>query len=107
MTSVQLTEYLQRFSRESIRAVCYGSKESVIADALVRLRNTIGTNSESFDKSTTISGSGKKITKQHLHIHFVKIGLLDPLGETQVFADNALDLVDEVGKIGNEVMIRE
>jgi putative addiction module CopG family antidote len=107
MTSVQLTEDLEHFIRESVRSGRYASESSVISDALIRLRNATDTNPDSLDEPTASSGSGKKLTKQHLHRHLVKIGLLDPPGGIQADAKKSLDLIDDEGEIVDEVVIRE
>jgi Arc/MetJ-type ribon-helix-helix transcriptional regulator len=107
MTPVHLSEDLESFIRDAVRGGLYPSKDAVISDALVRLRNATDTNVSSSDESGMTSGPGKKLTKQGFQRHLVKIGLLDPPPETDSGAGNSLDLVDEEGEIVNEVIIRE
>jgi putative addiction module CopG family antidote len=107
MTSVQLTEDLECFIGDAVRSGRYSDEGEVISDALVRLRNAIDTNIETPDESAVSSGPGKKLTKQGLQQHLVKIGLLDTAPGTDSGAGNSLNLIDDEGEIIDEVVIRE
>ena len=75
-----------------------------MADALVRLRNTINRDVYTSEKDADSSEPGKKLTKQEFHRHLVKIGLLDQQPETDA---DSQDLIDQGGEIVDEVVIRE
>jgi putative addiction module CopG family antidote len=107
MTSVQLTKDLECFIGDAVRAGRYSNAGEVISDALIRLRNAIDTNVEAPDESAVSSGAGKKLTRQGLHQHLVKIGLLGPPPDTDPAAGNLLNLIDGEDEIIDEVVIRE
>ena len=107
MLSVHLGEDLERFIRDAVRAGRYASEADVMADALVRLRNTMNQGVDAPDKDEDSSGPAKKLTKQEFHRHLVKIGLLDRPPETDADAGRSGDSIDGEGEIVDEVVIRE
>src|SRR5262245_43643209 len=107
MTSVQLSEDLERFVREAIRSGRYSNEGAVISDAVRLLRNAIDTDIKVPRESSSPTGPGKKLTKQGFHRHLVNIGLLDPPPETDDSTVSTCDLIEDEGDIVDEVVIRE
>src|SRR2546423_891402 len=108
MISVHLTEDLERFIHDTVRGGLYSNEGAVISDALIQLRKSTNTDVDpSSDESSLPTGPGKKLTKQGFQRHLVKIGLLDPLPETDASTGCSLELNDDEGDIVDEVVIRE
>ncbi len=108
MTTVNLSEDLESFIRDAVSSGRYASADSVISEALDKLRNTMGPIATSSAPGEESSGSGKQLTKQEFQRHLVNIGLLDQPDQ----ADNAADdpdrvLIDNEGEVLSEMVIRE
>jgi hypothetical protein len=107
MNSVNLTEDLACFIRDAVSSGRYASEDSVITDALVRLRLAIMPDDKSLDPGADRCQPGKPLTKQHFQRHLMNIGLMDVSTETAADADNADGLIDDQGEVLSEVVIRE
>ena len=108
MKTIHLTEDLTRFLSEAVHSGRYASEDSVIADALIRLREAIGSNEKDSEESAGPGQQAKQLTKQVFQKHLVSIGLLDPPDPTSVDSGipDASSTEDEE-QILSEVMIRE
>ena len=78
MRTIHLAEDLDRFLHEAVHSGRYANEDSVISDALNRLRDAISVGDKGPDDSSSASQSGKLLTKQVFQRHLVEIGLLDP-----------------------------
>jgi Arc/MetJ-type ribon-helix-helix transcriptional regulator len=110
MKTIHLTEDLECFLSEAVHSGRYASEDSVIADALLRLRQAINPSDEDSDQSAGPCQPAKPLTKQEFQRHLVRIGLLDPPGPVSVDSDiprPALIEGDDEEEILSEVMIRE
>jgi Arc/MetJ-type ribon-helix-helix transcriptional regulator len=108
MKTIHLTEDLTRFLSEAVHTGRYASEDSVIADALIRLREAIGSNEKDSEESAGPGQQAKQLTKQVFQRHLVEIGLLDPPDPARVEPDNPdPSLIDDEGEIVSEVVIRE
>ena len=65
MMSVQLTEDLERFVRDAVRTGRYANEDDVMADALVRLRNTINRDVDTSEKAADSSGPGRNLPSRN------------------------------------------
>jgi Arc/MetJ-type ribon-helix-helix transcriptional regulator len=108
MKTIHLTEDLQHFLQEAVQSGRYASEDSVISDALIRLRRAINPDDKNSDQNTGQGEPGKQLTKQVFQRHLVEIGLLDPPDPARVEPDNPdASLIDDEGEIVSEVVIRE
>jgi putative addiction module CopG family antidote len=107
MISVQLTEDLESFIRDSVRTGRYANPDAVISDALSRLRLMIDTGADPCDEGAESSGPAKRLTKQEFQRHLVEIGLLDQPPKIDRNAGSSHELIDDEGEIVDEVIIRE
>jgi Arc/MetJ-type ribon-helix-helix transcriptional regulator len=108
MKTIHLTEELQSFISEAVHSGRYASEDSVISDALIRLRHAIGPGDEFSEQSATPSQPGKQLTKQEFQRHLVEIGVLDPRGPASGESDRSdPSLIDDEGEILSELVIRE
>jgi Arc/MetJ-type ribon-helix-helix transcriptional regulator len=108
MKTITLTEDLQSFLSEAVHTGRYASEDSVIADALTRLRQAINPGDKDSDESAGPYPPAKQLTKQVFQQHLVSIGLLDPPGPTSGdsgIADPSSTEGEE--EILSEVLIRE
>jgi Arc/MetJ-type ribon-helix-helix transcriptional regulator len=108
MKTIHLTEDLECFLSEAVHSGRYASEDSVIADALVRLRQAIIPSDRDSDQSAGPCQPAKQLTKQEFQRHLVKIGLLD-LPDTVIGdSDNpGPSSINDEDEILSEVMIRE
>ncbi len=108
MKTIQLTEDLTRFLSEAVHTGRYASEDSVISDALIRLRQEINSGDKNSDQVAGPGQPAKQLTKQVFQRHLVAIGLLDPPGPATGESDN-LDpsLIEDEEEILSEVVIRE
>jgi hypothetical protein len=108
MTTVHLTEDLERFIRNAVSTGRYASEDSVISDALTRLREAIEPPNGSATPGAEPGQPGKQLTKQEFQRHLVNIGLLDQPPQASASTDNPdLSLIDNEGEIVSERVIRE
>jgi Arc/MetJ-type ribon-helix-helix transcriptional regulator len=107
MITLQLDKDLESFIQDAIKTGSYATENDVVSDALMRLRDALNTRIRPSDEPTelSVSGPGKKLTKQLFHRHLVNIGLLDQRAQAGV--GNSEGLIDEQGEIVDEVVIRE
>jgi Arc/MetJ-type ribon-helix-helix transcriptional regulator len=108
MKTINLTEELECFLSEAVHSGRYASEDSVIADALIRLRDVINPNEKDSDQSAGPSQPAKQLTKQEFQRHLVRIGLLGPPGPGNDDSDIPdPSLIEDEEEILSEVMIRE
>jgi Arc/MetJ-type ribon-helix-helix transcriptional regulator len=108
MKSIHLTEELECFLSEAVHSGRYASEDSVIADALIRLRQAINPSDPDSGQAAGACQPAKQLTKQEFQRHLMKIGLLDLPGPVSVDSDIPdPTLIDEEEEILSEVMIRE
>jgi Arc/MetJ-type ribon-helix-helix transcriptional regulator len=108
MKTIHLTEDLTSFLSEAVQSGRYASEDSVIADALIRLRQAIDPSDPDSDQSAGSGQPAKQLTKQVFQRHLVAIGLLDPPGTAGgEFEKPDPSLIDDEGEIVSEVVIRE
>src|SRR5271166_4472438 len=100
MKTIHLNEDLQCFVSEAVQSGRYASEDSVISDALVRLREAIGPDDRNSGQSAGPCQPGKQLTKQVLQRHLVEIGVLDPPGPASGESDNVdPSLIDDEEEI--------
>jgi len=108
MKTIHISEDLDCFLHEAVQSGRYASEESVISDALSRLRETINAGDKGSDQSSTLSQPGTPLTKQAFQRHLVEIGILEPsvpaIQESDKLAATSTDNEEE---ILSEVLIRE
>ena len=108
MKTIHLTEDLTRFLSEAVHTGRYASEDSVIADALIRLREAIDSNDKDSEQSAGPGQPAKQLTKQEFQRHLVRIGLLGPPGPGNDDSDIPdPSLIEDEEEILSEVMIRE
>ena len=108
MKTIHLTEDLASFLSEAVHSGRYASEDSVIEDALIRLRQAIDPSDPNSDQSAGPWQPAKQLTKQEFQRHLVEIGLLDPPGPATGESDNPdPSLIDDEEEIVSEVVIRE
>ena len=108
MTTVKLSEDLERFIRDAVHSGRYASADSVIREALIRLRSATDTGADASETGAELTGSGRLLTKGEFQRHLVKIGLLDQPGRPASDSDEPdQSLIDNEGEIVSEVVIRE
>jgi Arc/MetJ-type ribon-helix-helix transcriptional regulator len=108
MKTIHLTEDLAVFLSEAVQTGRYASEDSVIADALIRLRQAINSDDKNSDQNAGPGQSAKQLTKQEFQRHLVKIGLLDLPGSVSGNSDIPdPSLIEHEEEILSEVMIRE
>jgi hypothetical protein len=110
MKTIQITDDLQCFLSDAVHSGRYASEDSVIADALIRLRQAIDPSDNDFDESAGPCQPAKQLTKQVFQRHLVAIGLLDPPGPIRGDSDipNPSVIADEgEEEILSEALIRE
>ena len=108
MKTIHLTEDLTCFLSEAVHSGRYASEDSVIADALIRLRQAINPSDLNSDQIAGPCQPAKQLTKQEFQRHLVEIGLLDPPGPARGESDKSdPSLIDDEGEIVSEVVIRE
>ena len=107
MTTIRLPENLKGFIRDAVSTGQYPNEDEVIADALIRLQRLLDVNAETSKPSHESGGSGKKLTKQEFQRHLVRIGLLDRTPGSSADDEDPVAVLDKVGEIVDEVVIRE
>ncbi len=108
MKTIQLTEDLTRFLSEAVHTGRYASEDSVITDALIRLREQINLGNTSSEQIAEPGQPAKPLTKQVFQRHLVAIGLLDPPGPVGgESGDPDPSSSEGEEEILSEVMIRE
>ncbi len=107
MKPIHLTDELEEFLQEAVRSGRYASEESVISDALERLRQAISPVDAMTASGAFRAEQAKTLTKQQFQRHLVEIGLLEELsnrGGGNVGAPSSADAEED---ILSEVVIRE
>ncbi len=108
MTTINLAEDLERFIRDAVNTGRYASADSVISDALIRLRKATDTGVDGSASGAEIGNSGRLLTKGEFQRHLVGIGLLDHPGRPAGDSDDPDQLlIDNEGEIVSEMVIRE
>ena len=109
MTTIHLSEDLERFLNDAVTSGRYASTDSVIQDALNRLRESIAiSGSESETSHASASASDKTLTKHQFQRHLKDIGLLDeaPAAEGSAAGSDQTE-ADDDSDILSDVVIRE
>ena len=108
MTTIHLTEDLESFIRDAVTSGRYASEDSVISDALIRLRQAINPSEVNADQGPDRGQPAKQLTKQEFQRHLANIGLLDQPGQASGDTDDPdRALIDNKGEIVSEAVIRE
>jgi Arc/MetJ-type ribon-helix-helix transcriptional regulator len=107
MKTIHLTEDLTCFLSEAVHSGRYANEDSVISDALIRLRQAINPSDTDSDQSAGPCEPAKQLTKQRFQQHLVEIGLLDPPGPTGSKSDTLDPSFVDDEEIVSEVVIRE
>ena len=108
MTTVNLPEDLERFIRDEVSAGRYASADSVISDALIRLRKTKDTGVVGALSGAEFSNAGKVLTKGEFQRYVAEIGLIDQPARPAIDPDDPdQPLIDNSGEIVSEEVIRE
>ena len=108
MKTIHLTEDLTCFLSEAVHSGRYASEDSVIEDALIRLRQAINPSDADSDESAGACQPAKQLTKQLFQQHLVEIGLLDPPEQASGESEKSdPSLIDDEEEIVSEVVIRE
>jgi Arc/MetJ-type ribon-helix-helix transcriptional regulator len=108
MKTIHLDEDLQCFVSEAVQSGRYASEDSVISDALIRLRQAISPDDRNSLQSAGPCQPGKQLTKQEFQRHLVEIGLLDLPGSSGAEFDNVdPSRIEDEEEILSEVLIRE
>jgi Arc/MetJ-type ribon-helix-helix transcriptional regulator len=106
MKTIHIPEELDHFLREMVRSGRYASEESVISDALDRLRQAIDPADAAAAPSEERTEPGKPLTKQRFQRHLVEIGILeepvDRAGEIPVAS-----VTEDEEEVLSEMLIRE
>jgi Arc/MetJ-type ribon-helix-helix transcriptional regulator len=108
MKTIHLTDEQEQFLCEAVHSGRYASDESVVSDALNRLRKAINMGEYQPDEGAEQCRPAKQLTKQEFQRHLVNIGLLDQAHQADRnggSSDSAL--IDAEGEIVSEVVIRE
>src|ERR1700727_1478436 len=77
MKTIHVSEDLDCFLQEAVQSGRYASEESVISDALSRLRDEIMVGDKGADQSSSLCQPGTPLTKQAFQRHLVEIGILE------------------------------
>lgn len=110
MKTIHLTEDLNAFLHEAVHSGRYANEDSVISDALTRLRQTINVGDSSSGPGIGTDQPGKPLTKQQFQRHLVEIGLLDPpvaAGREPDKPTAAAAAIPNEEEVLSEVLIRE
>ncbi len=107
MTTVHLSEDLKRFLNDAVSSGRYASTDSVIQDALGRLRESLAISDSQVDSKRSSTSPDKTLTKQEFQRQLQQIGLLgdSSVRETAAGSDQT-DPTDDPD-ILSEAMIRE
>ena len=108
MKTIHLADDLNMFLHEAVQSGRYASEESVISDALCRLRDAINGGEKGSDQSSSSCQPGTPLTKQAFQRHLVEIGILEPslpaVSKSEKLAPTSTHNEEE---ILSEVLIRE
>ena len=109
MKTIHITHELEQFLHEMVQSGRYASEESVISDALEKLRQTIDPADATRAETVQRADPGKPLTKQRFQRHLVEIGLLDDASEVGIGDGDELDAspIDNDDEILSDVLIRE
>jgi Arc/MetJ-type ribon-helix-helix transcriptional regulator len=108
MKTIYLTDDLESFLHEAVHTGRYANEDSVISDALIRLRGAINLGDKKTAESAESIQPAKQLTKQRFQRHLVEIGLLDHAHPASDTLDNSdPSLIDHEGEVVSEVVIRE
>jgi Arc/MetJ-type ribon-helix-helix transcriptional regulator len=108
MKTIHIPEELDHFLREMVRSGRYASEESVISDALDRLRQTIDPVDAATAPSEERTEPGKPLTKQRFQRHLVEIGILEePVDRAGDNPQASVTEEEEEEEVLSEMLIRE
>jgi len=107
MKTIHLTEDLEQFLHNAVHSGRYASEESVISDALERLRQVIGPIEASAAQSDERADSATPLTKHMFQRHLVEIGILDEPGDRSVDQPASPSSGDDEDEILSEYLIRD
>ncbi len=108
MKTIHLPDDLEHFLHEAVRSGADASEESVISDALERLRQVISPNEASAAQEAEAAEPMKPLTKKRFQRHLVEIGLLDEASHPGGAVDIPdPSLIDDEGDVVSEMVIRE
>jgi Arc/MetJ-type ribon-helix-helix transcriptional regulator len=110
--TLHLTEDLERFVRDAVRAGLYAGEEDVIRDALIRLRQSLppAPNTPARDRKATrrAKPEGKPVTPAELNRRLLASGLVMQLPDPTEDIDDSEDFPVEIhGEPLSETIIRE
>jgi Arc/MetJ-type ribon-helix-helix transcriptional regulator len=109
---IRLSEELERFVQDAVRAGLYAGTDDVILDALTRLRQSIPTATSPATRKSKVTRQSmpkeEPVTPDELNRRLLASGLVIQLPDPAEYIDDAEDLPIEIqGEPLSETIIRE